>query len=176
MTKNDFLCKDQLDLSFCWLHFLSYATPYCCYYEILITRYPVIFKFRDGTGWVIEKKIWSGRVPGSRQTLILPQTFIKVSQNNNKVVEIYKYRTNTIHKSSYSSSTTYFHNLELPSTSCRFHLPLKPMTSPPSCPTWSPQRRHPLSLPLLPHHPLHPPGHLPSLCRLPRLWCNYTHP
>ena len=28
----------------------------CCQHEILITRYPVIFKFRDGTGRVIEKK------------------------------------------------------------------------------------------------------------------------
>ena len=35
----------------------------------LITRYPVIFNFRVGTGWVLEKKSGMGRVPGSRRTL-----------------------------------------------------------------------------------------------------------
>ena len=35
----------------------------------LITRYPVIFNFRVGTGRVLEKKFGTGRVPGSRQTL-----------------------------------------------------------------------------------------------------------
>ncbi len=50
---------------------IIYASPHCCLYEILITHYPVIFKFRDGTGRVIEKKIGSGRVPGSRQTLVI---------------------------------------------------------------------------------------------------------
>ena len=35
----------------------------------LITRYPVIFNFRVGTGWVLEKKFGTGRVPRSRQTL-----------------------------------------------------------------------------------------------------------
>ena len=34
-----------------------------------ITRYPVIFNFRVGTGRVLEKKFGTGRVPGSRQTL-----------------------------------------------------------------------------------------------------------
>ena len=34
-----------------------------------ITRYPVIFIFRVGTGRVLEKKFGTGRVPGSRQTL-----------------------------------------------------------------------------------------------------------
>ena len=66
-------------MSFCWLHFSSYAMPYCCKYEILITRYPVIFKFRDGTGRVIEKKIGSGRVPGSRQTLHIAYMHICMS-------------------------------------------------------------------------------------------------
>ena len=35
----------------------------------LITRYPVIFNFRVGTGRVLEKKFGTGRVPGSRRTL-----------------------------------------------------------------------------------------------------------
>ena len=35
----------------------------------LITRYPVIFNFRVGTGRVLEEKFGTGRVPGSRQTL-----------------------------------------------------------------------------------------------------------
>ena len=34
-----------------------------------ITRYPVIFNFRVGTGRVLEKKLGTGRVPGSRQSL-----------------------------------------------------------------------------------------------------------
>ena len=36
----------------------------------LITRYPVIFNFRVGTGRVLEKKFGTGRVPGSRRTLL----------------------------------------------------------------------------------------------------------
>ena len=36
----------------------------------LITRYPVIFNFRVGTGRVLEKKFGTGRVPGSRQGLL----------------------------------------------------------------------------------------------------------
>ena len=39
-----------------------------------ITRYPVIFNFRVGTGRVLEKKFGTGRVPGSRQTLVLSAT------------------------------------------------------------------------------------------------------
>ena len=35
-----------------------------------ITRYPVIFNFRVGTGRALEKKFGTGRVPGSRQTLL----------------------------------------------------------------------------------------------------------
>ena len=37
----------------------------------LITRYPVIFNFRVGTGRVLEKKFGMGRVPGSRRTLVM---------------------------------------------------------------------------------------------------------
>ena len=37
----------------------------------LITRYPVIFNFRVGTGRVLEKKFGTGRVPGSRRTLVV---------------------------------------------------------------------------------------------------------
>ena len=36
----------------------------------LFTRYPVIFNFRVGTGRVLEKKFGTGRVPGSRRTLV----------------------------------------------------------------------------------------------------------
>ena len=36
----------------------------------LITRYPVILNFRVGTGRVLEKKFGTGRVLGSRQTLV----------------------------------------------------------------------------------------------------------
>ena len=36
-----------------------------------ITRYPVIFNFRVGTGRVLEKKFGTGRVPGSRQILLV---------------------------------------------------------------------------------------------------------
>mgnify|MGYP006975834885 CR=1 FL=1 len=50
----------------------------------LIPRYPVIFKFRDGTGRVIEKKIGSGRVPGSRQTLLLAEVFNNFDNFNKK--------------------------------------------------------------------------------------------
>ena len=41
----------------------------------LITRYPVIFNFRVGTGRVLEKKFGTGRVPGSRRTLIVAGIF-----------------------------------------------------------------------------------------------------
>ena len=36
----------------------------------LITQYPVIFNFRVGTRRVLEKKFGTGRVPGSRRTLV----------------------------------------------------------------------------------------------------------
>ena len=41
-----------------WIcHFIRFIShPMMCFIaEIVITRYPVIFGFRDGTGWVLEK-------------------------------------------------------------------------------------------------------------------------
>ena len=38
---------------------------------MIITQYPVIFNFRDKTGWVLEKSVGTGRLPGSRRGLLL---------------------------------------------------------------------------------------------------------
>ena len=56
-------------MPFYQLHFSFEAAIYCCQNELLITRYPVIFNFWVGTGRVLEKKVGTGRVPGSRRTL-----------------------------------------------------------------------------------------------------------
>ena len=45
-----------------------------------------------------------------------------------------------------------------------------------SRPARSPERGHPLCLPLLPHLRLHPHCHLPSPRRLPRCWGDQAHP
>ena len=52
-----------MDLSFYQSSFSSYAESYCCLFETLYTRHPVIFNFQDGPGRVLEKS--SGRVLGS---------------------------------------------------------------------------------------------------------------
>ena len=50
------------------------------------------------------------------------------------------------------------------------------VTSPLPCPSWPSEAGHPLSPTVLPQLPLHPPGHLSSLSRLPRLGWDDANP
>ena len=74
MTKKWFLVPGFIGIVFLIAGFLIQDCLLFLFKWNLITRYPVIFNFRVGTGRVLKKKFGTGRVPGSRRTLALTPT------------------------------------------------------------------------------------------------------
>ena len=67
----------------------------------LITRYPVVFSFRVGTGRVLKKKFGTGRVPGSRRTLVLaPHPLLGATQRNEQGEEYASPPSRRLHSNS----------------------------------------------------------------------------
>ena len=79
MTKKWFLVPGFIGIVFLIAGFLIQDGLLFLFKWNLITRYPVIFNFRVGTGRVLKKKFGTGRVPGSRRTL-LPMHVLHIAQ------------------------------------------------------------------------------------------------
>ena len=70
MTKKWFLVPGFIGIVFLIAGFLIQDCLLFLFKWNLITRYPVIFNFRVGTGRVLKKKFGTGRVLGSRRPLV----------------------------------------------------------------------------------------------------------
>ena len=82
MTKKWFLVPGFIGIVFLIAGFLIQDCLLFLFKWNLITRYPVIFNFRVGTGRVLKKKFGTGRVPGSRRTLVMTLSRFCVPDNH----------------------------------------------------------------------------------------------